>query len=161
MRWFDRKYFDHAKSFWEPLANQGDCDAQYRMGTLYFLGTGTQIDYKKAHQWFSSAANQGQAFGQHLLAIMYAHSYTEISTPNAIMAFNCLKGCGYEKDMVAAYQWERLAERHTPYEPYREHVMKVMAEQFKQGVTADQLSKANHYIDAWQPSAKCEQRKVR
>ena len=162
MRWFDRKYFDHAKNIWEPMANASDCDAQYRMGTLYFLGTGVSKDYKIAHKWFSSAANQGQAFAQHLLATMYAHGYTEIHTVEMKMAFNCLSGCDYEKNMMTAYQWEQLAIKGTPYEPYRDHVMKVTLEKIKKELTPEQVAKADSFVRSWQPTPnQCQQRQVR
>lgn len=52
---------DHqtALTIWEPLALQGDGQAQYGLGTLYERGYGVIQDYVKAHMWWTLAAAQG------------------------------------------------------------------------------------------------------
>ena len=161
IRSFDQKNFEAAKREWEPLANAGDCDAEYRYGTLYFFGAGVPQDFKAANKWWSNAANQGQAFSQFLLATMYAHDYLEIRTPGMRMSFNCkVQDCGFEKDMPEAYQWARLAERYSPYEDNRGHA-KEKAEDFKKSLTAEQLAKADRYVQEWKPSpSQCKQREI-
>jgi hypothetical protein len=162
MRFFDRKNFEMAKRDWEPLAYTGDCDAQYRYGTLFFFGAGVPQDFATAHKWLSPAANQGQAFAQMLLATMYAHDYMEHHSPGGMESyFNCLKGCRYEKDMMVAYQWMRLAERYTPYDNFRQFA-KMQSEKFKKSLTPQQATKADVYVEQWKPSpAQCHQRKMR
>src|SRR5436190_24033376 len=72
MRWFSRGEYKWAKKYWEPLAQSGDCDAEFRMGTLYFLRAGEPRDYEAARQWWRKAGSKGQSFAQALLATMYA-----------------------------------------------------------------------------------------
>lgn len=161
IRSFDRNSFEMAKRDWEPLANAGDCDAEYRYGTLYFFGAGVPQDHLTAHKWFSTSANRGQAFSQMLLATMYAHDYMEHHTVAMKSFFNCEKGCGFEKDMATAYQWMRLAERYTPYDNFRQFA-KIKSEEFKQSLTSEQTAKADRYVEEWKPSpAQCKQRKMR
>ena len=51
VRFFDRKNYEAAKQYFEPLANASDCDAQYRYGTLYFLGAGVPENFQTAKKW--------------------------------------------------------------------------------------------------------------
>ena len=37
---YDRKDYETAHKLWLPLAEQGDVDAQYNLGTMYDLGQG-------------------------------------------------------------------------------------------------------------------------
>jgi uncharacterized protein len=160
IRYFDHKSFEMARQSWEPMAKAGDCDAEYRMGTLYFLGAGVPMDYKAAHEWWLTAANKGQAFAQFLLAVMYAHDVVSVKTVNMTAWFNCRQGCGYEKDLLAAYQWMRLAERNTPYDDNRKYANEI-AEKYKQSLTAGQISDADRYVREWKPPlGQCEQRRI-
>jgi hypothetical protein len=142
------------------LANAGDCDAEYRMGTLYFLGAGVSQDYKIAHERWLTAANKGQAFARALLATMYAHDVVFIKTHIMTAWYNCRNGCGYEKDVLVAYQWMRLAERYTPYDAGRNSAREG-AEKYKQSLTAKQIAEADRYVQEWTPPlGQCKQRRI-
>jgi TPR repeat protein len=52
---------------WRPLAEQGDADAQYRLGVLYANGYGVPKDYVQARQWYEKAAAQGNTIAQYNL----------------------------------------------------------------------------------------------
>jgi uncharacterized protein len=56
--------FRHAASYF------GDSDAQYHLGRLYLLGTGTAKDSVQAARWLRLAANKGQRSAQALLGSM-------------------------------------------------------------------------------------------
>ena len=56
----------------KPLAEQGDAEAQWRLGSMYWTGDGVPEDKKEAVRWYTLAAEQGNAFGQYDLGIMYA-----------------------------------------------------------------------------------------
>lgn len=158
LRWFDRKDFEIAKKHWEPLANAQDCDAEQAMGTLYFFGAGVPKNYQIAHKWWSTAANRGQANAQILLATMYAHDRFWFSTVVNTARYDCREGCGYEKDLVTAYQWMRLAERYIPDDEHRK-ILNKQSERFKQSLTVDQIVKADRYVQEWKPSPdQCKQR---
>lgn len=120
IRFFDRGDVERARVRWERLAKEGDCDAQFRLGTLYFLGTGVPQSYEVAYKWFLTAANQGQANAQGLLATMHAHDVAHGGSHVKTIRFDCSHGCGLEKNLVDAYKWARLAERVAAYEATRE-----------------------------------------
>ena len=43
-----------------PLAEQGDANAQYNLGTFYDNGLGVPQDKVRAYMWFSLSATQGR-----------------------------------------------------------------------------------------------------
>ena len=84
---------DFAKAFQlcKPLAEQGDADAQNRIGFTYFHGKGVPQDYAEALKWYRLAAEQGWARSQMNLGYMY---------------FN---GQGAPQDYAEALKWFQLA----------------------------------------------------
>ena len=52
---------------WTPLAEQGDAEAQYNLGVMYYKGDGVSQDYQTAAKWFRLAAEQGDAKAQFVL----------------------------------------------------------------------------------------------
>src|SRR5215471_4551507 len=76
---------------WLPLAQQGDADAQYNLGLMYFNGQGVLQDYGQAMQWSRRAADQGVAPAQYNLGFMYAN------------------GQGVPQDYAEALRWYRRA----------------------------------------------------
>jgi TPR repeat protein len=160
LRWFDRGAFEQAKIYWAPLANAGDCDAQFRLGTLYFLGAGVPQSDETANQWLLAAANQGQAFAQGLLAVMYAHDTASITTVARTVVFDCTQGCGVEKNMVEAYKWASLSKRYSVYDGQRESV-KNMIVKYSQSLSPEQIAEAELRAQDWKPSpSQCKQRKL-
>ena len=55
---------------YSKLASQGDRDAQFTLGLMYFEGTGPDKDYAEAARWYRRAANQGQVMAQNNLGAM-------------------------------------------------------------------------------------------
>ncbi len=55
----------------EPLAVQGDAEAQYNLGVMYAYGRGVAKDYNEALRLYGLAAAQGQALAQVGLGGMY------------------------------------------------------------------------------------------
>ena len=76
---------------WEPLAKQGNADAQYNTGLIFYNGNGLPQNYIIAIKWFSLAAEQGYADAQNNLGFMYD------------------KGLGVPQDYKTAVKWYRLA----------------------------------------------------
>lgn len=72
------------------LAEQGDANAQWTLGTFYYSGQAVSQDYQKAHRWFRSAADRGHALALRSLGTMYRH------------------GQGVPQDEVQAYVWYSL-----------------------------------------------------
>ena len=49
---------------WRPLAEQGDADAQARLGLMYDRGFGVAKNHTEAVKWYTCAAEQGKADAQ-------------------------------------------------------------------------------------------------
>ena len=91
---------DYAKAveLWRPLADQGNAEAQYRLGTLYAEGKGVEQNDATAMTWFMRAAEQGNALAQYNAGASYAG------------------GLGIAKSDVDAAKWfRRAADQGMPY----------------------------------------------
>jgi TPR repeat protein len=64
-----------ALRLWQPLAEEGDANAQFWMGAAYDLGRGVPTDYAAAALWYRKAAEQGLVNAQYNLAHMYEQSH--------------------------------------------------------------------------------------
>jgi hypothetical protein len=53
------------------MAEQGDKDAQYNLGSIYETGFGVNIDLKEAVKWYNKAAKQGHQMAQLKLGMLY------------------------------------------------------------------------------------------
>ena len=84
---------NHAEAVkWYRLAaDQGNADAQYNLGVMYYTGQGVPQDHVQAVKWFRLAADQGLASAQFFLGLMYA------------------KGEGVPQNYVQAHMWLNLA----------------------------------------------------
>ena len=76
---------------WTLPAKQGDADAQYALGAMYYAGYGVPQDYQAAVKWYTLAAEQGNALAQFNLGVMHK------------------KGHGVSKDHVRAHMWFNLS----------------------------------------------------
>lgn len=75
----------------QPLAEQGDAEAQLNVGHMHRIGDGVPLDYAKAVRWYRMAADQGHAEAQTHLGAMYH------------------EGQGVPQDYKAALKWFRKA----------------------------------------------------
>jgi TPR repeat protein len=60
-----------ALALWLPLANQGDADAQFAIGTMYYTGRGLPLNHTESAYWYHRAAEQGLAAAQYNLGNAY------------------------------------------------------------------------------------------
>ena len=72
-------------------AKQGDADAQFNLGSMYYQGKGVPKDYKQAIYWYTKAAEQGDDEAQFNLGLMY------------------YEGQGVPKDYIQTYAWWNIA----------------------------------------------------
>lgn len=72
-------------------AENGDVEAQYELGNMYYIGIRVTQDYAEAVKWHRKAAEQGNARAQNSLGIMYR------------------LGQGVTKDYKEAVKWFRKA----------------------------------------------------
>ena len=87
---------DYATSLaeWVPLAEQGNSNAQYKLGVMYRQGTGVPLDSFEAVTWYLAAAKQGHARAQSNLGFMYR------------------TGRGVTQSNLHAYMWYQVANLH-------------------------------------------------
>ena len=88
---YKKKDYACALKHWEPLANQGDSDAQFNIGVMYANGQGVAKDDEKAVYWYRKAAEQGYVNAQYNLGVMYYNGY------------------GIAKNTSKAFYWESIA----------------------------------------------------
>jgi uncharacterized protein len=120
--------YEAALKEWKPLAEQGDVEAQIRLGYLYFDGLGVNQDYKEGVRWFRKAAEQGNAEAQGKIGIAYqlgkgdlpkdykeaAKWFLKAAEQGAFNRYYNLGflyengGYGLPKDYVQAYMWYSL-----------------------------------------------------
>jgi TPR repeat protein len=72
-------------------AEQGNVDAQYNLGIMYYHGEGAARNHDEALRWFHLAAEQDDADAQYNLGLMYG------------------KGEGTKKDQRTSVEWFRKA----------------------------------------------------
>ena len=88
---YDLGDYDTAVREWEPLAGQGNVDAQYNLGFMYDNGQGLTQNSSEAVKWYRLAAEQAHADARLNLGTMYRN------------------GQGVPEDFVKATKWYRLA----------------------------------------------------
>lgn len=110
-----------------PLANSGNSDAQYNIGSCYYFGDEVAQDYLEAVKWLRMSAEQGNPFAQHLLGVCYhngqgvkenkreaiklykmaaeqSYSYAQV-----YLGLCYLNGDGTKQDKHAAISWFKKA----------------------------------------------------
>jgi TPR repeat protein len=90
---YDRAHYSQALRIWMPLADEGDPDAQTKVGEIYERGLGTAPDYAQAAVWYRRAAEQGYERAQINLGFLYE------------------RGLGVQRDPNAALEWYRRASK--------------------------------------------------
>jgi len=74
----------------KPLAERGNADAQFNLGSLYYQGWGLPQDYQEAVRWFRKAAEQRHTYAQTTLGTIYAEGVQGVIAkdyPQALMWF--------------------------------------------------------------------------
>ncbi len=66
----ERKDAEEVRVF-QKLAEQGDAKSQYRLGLLYYEGSGVPQDYIEAVRWYRKGAEQGDSMSQYAIGYMY------------------------------------------------------------------------------------------
>jgi TPR repeat protein len=120
---FGRKDYAAALEDFRPLAAQGDADAQFFLGLIYFEGLGVAQQHKEAFKWFHLAADQGGAEAQWYVGIMHANARsvekneTEavkwyrlaaaqgFGNAQSFLGMAYANGKGVTRDLVYAYMW--------------------------------------------------------
>jgi hypothetical protein len=85
----DNHYF--TVRLYQESAENGNSDAQYKLGLLYLTGNGALQDFAEAAKWLKLAAEQGYALAQYELGLIYR------------------VGHGVAVDPIQSYVWLNLA----------------------------------------------------
>jgi tetratricopeptide (TPR) repeat protein len=114
-----------AADWYRKAAEQGEAQAQFNLGWLYYTGQGVTQDYRQAADWFRKAAEQGFAKAQYNLGLMYG------------------TGQGVAQDYIEAHKWWNIAGGggNSDGIKNRETVEKMM--------TPDQIAEAQRRASAW------------
>ena len=81
------------KNYYKKAADDGNVNAQYYIGTLYYKGKGIEKDYEKAFEYLKKAADKGHIDAQYNLGFCYA------------------EGKGIEEDFKKAFEyWKKAAD---------------------------------------------------
>ena len=83
--------FEHAAEILEVLAQEGDVNAQYRLGSMYRTGRGVPMNHGIAVSWLLRSAEGGNWHAQYSLGTMFQN------------------GWGVEADRDQAVSWYRKA----------------------------------------------------
>jgi len=122
--------FRHAASYF------GDPDAQYHLGRLYLLGTGTAKDSVQAGRWLRLAANKGQHSAQALLGSML------------------FKGQGVARQPATGLAWLTMAKDGATSQakdsasPQEAWIIETYRSAFAQA-TADERAQAARQVEEW------------
>ncbi|MSO21522.1 MAG: sel1 repeat family protein [Acidobacteria bacterium] len=89
---FQKRDYATALKEWRPLAEAGDADSQFRLGSLYGGGLGVPQDTAEAVKWYRMAAEQGVVEAANILGVTYQ-----------------MGGRGFPADFAEALKWHRVA----------------------------------------------------
>jgi TPR repeat protein len=161
---------DYAKAaeLWRGLADKGDADAQYRLGTLYVEGKGVEQNDAQAMTWFLRAAEKGNALAQYNVGASYAagtgvakseadavkwfRRAADQGMPYAQLNLGLMyaAGNGVPQDNTEAMTWLQLALFGLPAGGVRSDVARAM-EDVSQKMTSDQLREVKMRVRAFKP----------
>lgn len=95
-----------ARKMLVPLAEQDDCDAQYKVGIMYLAGICQPENTQKALEYFNKSANQGQVRSAIMLGDLY------LQKPNDNSVSYCVE-CKLKKDLYTSLKWYKMAEKNS------------------------------------------------
>lgn len=161
---YQRGDYSTALRLWQPLAEQGDAQAQHGLAVLYIAGQGVPQNYVEGVKWFRLAAEQGIINAQGILGGMYARGrgvpqdYAEAvkwyrlaaEQGDALAQFNLgvtyENGQGVPQDYVQAHMWVNLAAATTGWDEAIEARKRIGA-----SMTPQQIDEAQKLAHEWKP----------
>jgi TPR repeat protein len=119
-----------ALKVWEPLANDGNTDAQFHLGEMYLQGKGVDQDFKMAADWLAKAAQAGHPKAQGMLGGLYA------------------AGLGVPQDFRESYFWMIIAAIWSQAE-IRQQAMDSLGDVAKQLEAEEKQAIAQQAVSKW------------
>ena len=155
---YERGDYATALRAWQPLAEQGDAEAQSMLGQMYDEGEGVPQDYEAAAQWYRRAAERGDAEAQFNLGVMYydgervlqdykaaiqwfrraaeqGHAKAQVSLGGMYSL-----GKGVPENYVYAYMWVSIAASFG--NKYVVELRNLLRNLVKEGMTPSQIAEA-------------------
>ena len=71
LEFYEEKIYEKALKHFNNAAEQGNSDAQYKLGLLYFCGEGVPKDFVEAKKWFETAYMKNNGPATYFLSCMY------------------------------------------------------------------------------------------
>ena len=93
-KYYQKGNYEKALKIWAVEAEEGNKEAFYNIGLLYFFGNGVQKNLPLAFEYCQKAAFMGSPRAQNNLAFMY------------------IKGLGVKKSYIDSYVWASIAIKH-------------------------------------------------
>ena len=90
-KYYEKGLYDKAFKIWTKEIKQGNKEAMYNMGLLYYFGQGVDQDLNLAFKYCKKAALKGSARAQNNIAFMH------------------MRGIGTKKSYISAYAWSLIA----------------------------------------------------
>lgn len=88
---YQARNYEAALKHFRRATDEGNAEAPFRLGAMYFNGHGVTQDRDEAARWFREAALRGNREAQYILGVIY------------------WDGRGVAKDYVSAYMWFNIA----------------------------------------------------
>jgi uncharacterized protein len=157
--------YKEAVKWYRKAIEQGDANAQYRLGMMYDNGRGVARNYKEAVKWYKKSAVHGNAQAQLRLGLMYEEgkgvlkNYKEAvkwykksaeqgdASAQVYLGYMYEEGQGVAQDYVQAHKWFNLATAagHGYAVQYRDIVVIKM--------TDKQIAEAKKLAAEWLPAS--------
>ena len=93
-KYYQKGNYEKALKIWAVEAEEGNKEAIYNIGLLYFFGNGVEKNLPLAFEYCQKSAFMGSPRAQNNLAFMYN------------------KGLGVEKSYIDSYVWASVAIKH-------------------------------------------------
>ena len=147
-------------------ADQGNAEAQYVLGGMYYEGKNVPQDYAEAIKWTRMAADRENADAQYVLGVQYQkgrvvpQDYAEAAKwygraadqghagAQFALGFMYVVGRGVPQDHVQSYFWYSLAASRSAGEDYKKYSEK--RDQVALKLPPDHLMKAQQMTREWE-----------
>ena len=107
-------------------AEQGEAEAQYRLGLAYCLGHGVKKDYIESVKWLRRSADQGNAKAQYYLGFCYSIGRCLVKNVQTAYGWFLLSEAGGGESASAI-----LANLETSLSPVQQQMARAWAKQWK------------------------------
>ena len=128
--------FAEAIRWYRKAAEQGSADAQYSLGSVYYIGQQVKRDYAEASHWYRKAAEQGDPDAQSKLGTLYD------------------EGQGVPQDYLEALMWTSLAASRARGDQQKQYADQ--RNELARKMTPQQIAEAQRRAREWTPKTERE-----